>query len=238
MLENIDLNRSDYTLSIRVSPDGFSLSIPDNKGVELLKRKVHASLFQMNKEEIINLFEAEITSSDYNDIELIVESDLYTLIPASIFEIQNLDDYFYFQHTKDKQQIVLFNRIQSHNIINIFSVPVILNNCLNDLFPETIINHHLSYFLSQRIKAKNSAVYIWVRAKKIDMIVFKSGVISFINSFDYHTKEDLAYYVLAVCEQLSLDVEDIVIKLYQRNDASGFKDILSMYVKNCTVILQ
>lgn len=238
-LENLELNNN-YSLSIRLSPNGFSLSILDQAGMLLVAREVSATgLFQMRKAEIIELFETKmgVTPSDFNDMQIIVESDLYVFIPDTIFSVQHINDYFHFEHEKDKTQVVLFNRIASYETINIFSIPLELNEVLNKLFPDSAPVHHLSYFLSEKIKTNEDGIHIWVRPKMLDAVVFKSRTLSLINSFSYHTAEDFTYFVLSIFDQLKLDTEKVAVKLYQQNNAGDFKNLISMYVKCCDIVL-
>ena len=237
-MENLEINRSDHSLSIRIYSDGFSLSILDSAGVVLVKRNVSAFLFQMQKEDIVALLETKmgVTPTDYNNVQLTVESDLYVFVPAPIFEIRNVDDYFYFQHEKNKQHIVLFNRIPSWETIDIFSIPLELNDALNVVFQDSAaVHHHLSHFLSEKIKTKEDCVSVCVRSQVLDAVVFKQGTLSLINSFNYRTAEDFTYFVLNIFDQLKLDTEKVAVKLYQRNDSPNFKEMVSMYVKKCDV---
>lgn len=231
----LEIAKNEYSLSIRISSDGFSLSVLDIEGESvLLKRNVSAFLFQMSKEEIKVLFEekAGIVFSDYTDVQLIVESEFYEFVPQPLFKLKNLDDYFYFQHEKDKQQLILFNRIPNWNVVNVFSIPIALNGALNELFEEAVITHHLSCFLSDKIQSKADCIYVWVGIAHLDIVVLNAGKLSLINTFTYHTDEDLAYYVLSMYEQFKFDTEQVSVKLFQHENTSRFKDVISLYVKN------
>ena len=236
-MQEIEINNN-YSLSIRVSSDGFSLSVLDQAGGVLVVREVSALLFQMQKDEIITLFETKmgVVPSDYSEVQLIVETDLYVFVPSPIFKTENIDDYFYFQHPKDKTQIVLFNRILNWDTVNVFSLPLEVNEALNKLFPDLAVAHQLSYFLSEKRKTKEDGIYIWVRPKVLDVVVLKSGMLSLINSFAYQTAEDFTYYVLNIFDQLKLDTETIAVKLYQRNNSKDFKNMISMYVNRCEIV--
>jgi hypothetical protein len=208
--------KSDYRLSIRFGSDGFSLSILDQTGSALVRRDVSEPLFQMQKDEIIRLFETQsgIVPADYSEVQVIVESDFYVFVPAQIFNFRHIDDYFYFQHEKDKRQIVLFNRIPNWDAVNVFSIPAQLNEALSELFPDSVVTHQLSYFLLEKIHTKEDGMYVWMRPKIFDVVVVKSGTLTLINSFAYNTAEDFTYFVLSIFEQLKLDTEKIAVKMY------------------------
>jgi len=221
-------------MNIRFSSDGFSLSVLDKSGVLLVRRDVSEPLlFQMQKNEIVQLFETQagIVPSDYNEIQLTVETDFYVFVPSSIFKTQNIDDYFYFQHEKDKRQIVLFNRVPNWDAVNVFSIPAQLNEALNELFPDTVVNHQLSYFLSEKNRTRENGVYVWMRPKMFDVAVVKSGMLTLVNSFAYNTVEDVAYFILSIFDQLKLDTEKIGVEIYQRENSLDFSIIAEYGVK-------
>ena len=229
---------NNYSLSVRVCLNGFSLSMLDQAGATLVSREVPASLYQMRKEEVIELFQtkAGVVPSDYSEVQLIAESDLYVFVPAPLFNLQCIDDYFYFQHERDKTQIVLFNRIPVWDTVNVFSIPLALHEALNELFPDSAVAHQLSDLLSGKIKTKEDCIHIGVRPKMLDAVVLKSGTLSLINSFAYQTAEDFTYFVLNIFDQLKLDTEKVAVRLYQRNNSADFKDLISMYVKHCEIV--
>ena len=229
--------KSDYSLSIRFASDGFSLFVLDQTGNTLVKRDVSESLFQMQKDEIITLFEQSgIVPADYSDVQVIIDSDFYVFVPALIFNIHHIDDYFYFQHEKNKQQIVLFNRIENWAAVNIFSIPAQLNEALSELFPDSVINHQLSYLLSEKMRTKEDGVYVWTRAKMLDVVVVKSKILTLINSFAYNTAEDFAFFVLSIFDQLKLYTETTVVKMYGKNNLAECKELIAKYVKDVDLL--
>ena len=215
------MQKSDYRISIRFGSDGFSLFILDQTGNALVQRRVSELLFQMQKDEIVRLFETQsgIVAADYNEVQVIVETDFYVFVPAPIFNVQSIDDYFYFQHPKDRQQIVLFNRVENWDAVNVFSIPVQLNEALNELFPDSVIKHQLSYFLSEKLGTKEDGVYVYARLKTMDIVAVKSKTLTLVNSFAYNTAEDMAFFVLSIFDQLKLDTKTTAVKLYGKNNS-------------------
>ena len=225
--------KSGYSLSIRFGSDGFSLFILDQTGNALAQRTVSEPLFQMQKDEIINLFETQagIIPADYSEIQLVAELDFYVFVPAPIFNIQHIDDYFYFQHPKDNRQIVLFNRVESWDAVNVFSVPAQLNEALSELFPDSVLTHQLSYFLSEKIRPKEDGVYIWMRPKMFDAVVVDSKTLTLVNSFAYSTAEDFVFFVLSIFDRLKLDTETTAVKLYGNSNLNECKELIANYIK-------
>ncbi len=235
------MSQNKYILSIRVSSDGFFLSVRDsNSGVTFLNRVIPALPFSLCTDDIINLLsiEKEIIHGEYCKVELIVETDEYVFVPATIFNPKETDTYFYFQYANNDDNIVLFNRIADRDTVNVFSVPKSVYKALNDLFPDQSIVHHLSNILSDRINSGKDVLFVWVRAQSFDVMALDNNKLCLINTYHYRTSEDMAYYILSIFEQLNLDPEITIVRLYQREKTFTHQYILSQYVKNCDVLLQ
>ena len=232
--------KSDYRLSIRFASDGFSLLIQDQSGSAIAQMTVTEALFQRTKDEIIHLVETKtgIVPADYGELQVVVETDAHVFVPSTIFKIQDIDDYFYFQHEKDKDQLVLFNRVENWDAVNIFSIPAQLNDALNELFPDAVVKQHLTEMLSAKVSRQEDAVYVYIRPKMMDLIVIKSKTLLLINSFAINTPEDMAFYVLSIYDQLKLDTETIGVKIYGRiNSLSNYKLQIANYLKNVDLVI-
>ena len=242
MFERTDAtyNTNEYNLSIRISSDGFSLSIQDANNKSLLAKNTNADLYSLTKKEIKDLLysESDILLSDYNNINIIVETDNYTFIPKSIFQIAEIDTYYNFLFPKDKKQLVTFNPISRWETTNIYSLYSNLNKVLEEFFPETNIQHQLSYLLSEKALTKEDHIYIWRRPKFIDVILIRNSELTLLNSYSYEATEDAVYHILRLVEEFKLDVEKVKISLYQRSNQEDLYTILSLYIKYCKILPQ
>lgn len=219
-----------YSLSIRIGSDGFSLSVVDESGTLLSTRKVSIPMTTLPTEEIIQLITKE-TQLNYRNIYLIYESDIYLFVPAPIFRSNEAVDYLNFQQKTSKSDIILFNYLPVWDTVNVFSIPKTFQAALNQLFPNTIIEHHLSHFLTAKIKTQHeNSIFIWVRPKAMDIIAFKSGRLLLLNSYGYQTAEDFTYHTLNIIDQLSIDGEKCKVRLYNSEKKPELKRILDKYL--------
>lgn len=240
MRDNSDKSQNQYTLSIRVSPDGFFFSVSDSSDILLGSKDVPCHLFSLGQHEIASLLENEsiLFNPDYNQVHLIVETGRYVFVPAPLFMPQETDTYFNFQHRKEKDNIVIFNRIDKWNTVNVFSLPYAIHEALQSVFPDIVPLHQLSFVLNHAIRSAEDCLHVWVRPHDIDVVVIQQKQLKLMNSFPYSAVEDAVYYILTIFEQLNLDVEQTKIKLYQRIKNDGLKSILSQYIENCEVLGQ
>lgn len=234
------MSNNKYTLSIRVSSDGFFLSISDNAGTVLVSKNVPVQLFALTAGEIVSLFQHEspILDADYNDVRIMVETGQYVFVPEALFVPQETDTYFNFQFAEDKNNVVIFNRVEEWGVVNVFSLPVALNEALNELFPDEVAVHQMTYILTAKIRSNEDSLYVWIRPEAFDVVVLKDKKLLLMNGYQYNTPEDVAYYVLSIFEQLDLNIENTMVRLYQREKISQYHSLISQYIKNCEVLLQ
>jgi len=224
-----------YSLSIRFSSDGFSLSIFDEFNSFLSTKKISVLLFSLSEEEIIQLILQEPeTQVSYRKIRLICESDVYTFVPVLVFKQEEARDLLCFQHKLDKKEVVLYNKLPKWEVVNIFSIPMVLYAALLRLYPDTPLEHQVSHFLTDYVNVRSeSTVHLWVEPKRMDVVVIKNGNVALINSYTYQTPEDFTFYTLSLFEQLSLDSETCMIRLFNVDKKNQLQHYLQKYVKNC-----
>lgn len=220
-----------YSLSIRIGSDGFSLSVIDESNTLLSTKTISVILASLPVEEIANLINKE-TQINYRNIRLVYESDLYAFVPAPVFRSNEAAYYLNFQQTINKNDIVLYNYLPVWDTVNVFAIPKTIQTALSQLFPNTIIEQHLSYFLSTRVKTQHeNSIFIWTRPKMMDVIVFKNGKLHLLNSFSYQTAEDFTYHTLNIIDQLSIDTEKCKVRLFNAEKKPELLSTLEKYLE-------
>jgi len=218
-------------LSIRLSSEGFNVSVFDESGGLLSSKKVSMSLYSLSTDEIIKRLTPE-TELNYRTVRLICESDTYTFIPAPIFKTEEAADLFHFQFKPIKTDQIILNRIPKWDTVNVFSIPKIVYNAISHLFPEAIIEHHLTYFLSECVKSQNNdSVYIEVRSNVMDVIVLSKGGIQLINSYSFNTAEDFTYHTLNLFDKLPIDADNCSVTLFNAEKRPELQKTLELYLE-------
>ncbi len=241
-MENLsDLKHNNqYSLSIRFNSDGFSLYIYDENDFLISTKSIDAPIFKLNENEIKSLLNNEIeTQLVFKFTQVICELDKYTIVPLALFVPEECKDYLQFHTESTLNEPVIFNKIYAFDLVNIFSIPKSLQIAVSDIFPTISVNHHLSFLLTDQIKAQSiNSVYIFVRSKIMDVVVIQSGDVKLINSFEYRSTEDFTYYTLNIFDQLSLDTENCQVFLIGSTKNSELLKQLQKYLKNCELINQ
>jgi hypothetical protein len=224
------INNKQYLLSIRLRSDGFNLSVFDESSVLLTSKKISNSLFTLSSDEIIKLMTTDV-QLNYRSVRLICESEKYIFIPTPIFKTEEAADMLHFQFKPVKTDQIILNRIPKWDTVNVFSIPKPVHIALSKLFPNAIIEHHLSYFLNEFVKPQNgNTVYIEVRNNLMDVVVVTTGGIQLINSFSFNTPEDFTYYTLNLFDTLPLDTENCKVILYNSDKKPELQKTLEKYL--------
>lgn len=225
-------NQPDHTLIIHFHSEEWLLSVCDKENKLISTKKIPVFLPVLSEDEIVQIIAKEPDmQKQYAKVRFVCETDFYTFVPTAIFQEKEANDLFYLLFEKNKNAVVLFNVLNNWEMVNIFSIPLTLHKALMHFYPQPVIEHHLAYYLNNIIKQPtNNRLHVWIANRKLDIIAFKNGTIELINRFDYQTSEDFVYHLLNVFEQLSLDVENCKVQLYNTEQKGELLAMIRKYV--------
>ncbi len=213
----------DYSLSIQVSLDGFSFCILDStrnkySGIERydFQDMQSSQLFADAVHGIIS--NSAWLHNKYGKVKIIYESQQMSLIPKPLFSKKFAADYLRFNHLTEANDEICFDHLPNLDAINVFALPGNLRSILKKHFRGTQINHFSSALIENvLIRNKNfdegHMIFANVRKQWLDIVVLNGRKLLFFNSFHYQTKEDFAYYLIYVIEQLGMNPEKVHLVL-------------------------
>ena len=124
-MTNIDFTKSEqYTLSIRLSADGFSFSIhhPLNKGdFHFVQYPVNAS-YSMTANIKKMLQSTEILKLTYQQTNILIDTPRFTPVPFDLFEDEHIEELFYHNFPKNANETILCNILGKSNIALLFGM--------------------------------------------------------------------------------------------------------------------
>ena len=118
MTERIDLSKSDqYTLSIRLSADGFSFSIYNPLGGSDFYFQPYPIHTQHSLAANVKSFlaETEELSLPYRQTNLLIHSSRYTPVPLELYEDEQMDTLFYQNLPRQNNEVILCNILGRSN---------------------------------------------------------------------------------------------------------------------------
>ncbi|RCS28073.1 DUF3822 family protein [Polaribacter sp. WD7] len=240
---NTVLSKADnIQLSIQFNLDGFSFCVQNSTSKEILyfseyifdsKQTTPESLLK----KIEHIFETDAQlQKDFDNVLVIHQNDLYTLVPQTYFKEECLSDYLQFTIKTLKTDFIAFDTIKTNEFYNVYVPYININNYLFQNFGAFTYKHHVSVLIEKLINQNTQqakTVYVNVSKSSIDIIVIDTKTVLLANSFHYYSKEDFIYYILFVYEQLTLDTEKTALFLIGKiNVNSEIYKLAYTYVRN------
>ena len=210
----IDLSNTEQcTLSVRLSAEEFSYSIynpAQEKAYHFFKKDTNENLsMAANVKEAIK--ENDFLKQAYRKVNVMVVTKKFTLIPFELFEDEQVETILYHSHTRNENEIVLYNILKKANVVVAFAVDKSAHWQILDQFPEAHFycqTSPLTEYLSGRSKQGNNLkMYAYLRKSSVDVMCYDRGKVLLINNFKCSETADIIYYLLYVWKQLDFNQE-------------------------------
>jgi len=211
--EKIDFSKSEqYTLSIRLSTDGFSFSIynPLDNQFYFIPVLINPSLsLAVNVKEMIQRNSA--LNYSFKRVNLLQVGNRFTLIPNELFEEESGEGFYQYNQQHQDNEKILYNTLYKTDMIVAFSIDKSIYQQFKETFPD--INFHsqssllIEYFSTKSRLGNSKKMYVYISNNSIDIFCYEKGKLLFANSFKCAYTEDRIYYLLYVWKQLNYDQE-------------------------------
>lgn len=214
MTERIDFTKSEqYTLSIRLSADGFSFSIynplTDNDFYFVLYPINAGYSMTANLKEMLT--ETEALKYSYKRVNILYDSPRFTPVPLELFEDEQMDTIFYHNFPKGTNEIVLCNVLGKSNVVILFAMDKHAHLLLTEHFPAarffSTASPMTEYFARKSRLGNSRKLYTHIRGQQMDVFCFDKGSLLLINSFLCKQTTDRVYYLLYIWHQLNYNQE-------------------------------
>ena len=212
--ETIDFGKSEqYTLSIRLSTDGFSFSMYNpihDSSLSFFEKEVEASLsLTANLKQAFR--ELDFLNHTYKRVNILMADKRFTLIPLELFEDDQSEMIFYHNHTPKENETVKYNILKKNNAVVIFGMDKSTCQFLSDQYPEARFYSQAAplaeYFSAKSRLGNSKKIYASIRRDAIDFFCYERGHLLLANSFECRKTGDRIYYLLYLWKQLNFDQE-------------------------------
>lgn len=209
-------------LSIQISLSGLSFCILNTVSKAITNFEHIAFDKKVNPfealERLIHYFDTrDYLKTTFDDILIIHENDLSTLVPKALFNKDYLADYLKFNSKILKSDYLSYDVLEHNETVNVYVPYVNINNYIYDAFGAFTFKHFSTVLIDKIFnveKGKNATkVYVHVGAHHFEIIALENGILKLYNTFEYNNSEDFIYYLLFTLEQLHFDPEDINLVL-------------------------
>ena len=244
-INNID-NISNKRLSVQFSLTGLSFLVtqPSTKEVSFfLEKKLESN---PSPEELLECLKKAIRENEglqenFDEIIVIYATNLYALVPTSLFDETKASDYLKLNSKILANDFVAYDTLENSDLTIVYIPYININNYLFERFGLFKYFHSttllLNYILNVEKHAKKPKVYLNVMDNLFDIIVMKNGGLLLCNTYEYKTPEDFIYYILFCLEQLKLNPDSIEFIISGNiNQDDDLYSILYTYIRNISFI--
>ncbi|MGV6832284.1 MAG: DUF3822 family protein [bacterium] len=242
-VKTINISQQDkYKLSIQVSLNGLSFCILDTRTNCITTNYSISFNSKANPTILLDKLKNELNTNerlqlDFSSVAVIHNNELATLVPNELFTEDHLADYLKFNAAILQTDYITFDQIDELDVKNVYVPFINVNNYIFEQFGSFEYYHQhsllLSYFVPLAFKNVESSVYINIGQDLFEMLAYENKKLTFINKFEFHSKEDFIYYVMFSLEQLELDPEKVAVYITGlHNENKELFDIAYKYIRN------
>ena len=212
----IDFKRSkQYTLSIRLSTDGFCFAVHnpqvDNEYAYLPYRIEAHKTITGNLKTAIE--ETELLRHSYEAVNIILPDVQYTIVPKEYYAEQCTKDIYMqnFPQTNNSAEI-LHNFVGEEQAIVLFAIERELYKFITRRYPKAQIHASISalinYGLEKSYAQNKPYCLMHLRKQGIDLLCFSNGIPIFVNTFRGSNIANMQYFLLNCWQVLGLSQTD------------------------------
>ncbi len=236
-----------YQLSCEVSESSFSylvIDMTDNQTVVSEKYDFPES----KEKKSISFYLTQIYATHdflkslrWKAIEIIIDNQSFTLVPTDLFKKEYTTRYLQLAkgtHITDDEEVHTYTH-EDLGIVNIYSTDRELYNWFSGTYPlvDLKYQHKTSQMIDLAIfTSKAQTAFIYFGNHHFTMVVTANGALKFCNRFDFKTAKDLVYYVLFTMNELEIEPDEIILRLYGNiKEQTEEFDLLNQYLTNVKI---
>jgi hypothetical protein len=214
---------------------GFAAFQPHQKKVYawvLYKLDQQQSTF-LTEEKLKAIIESEPwIGLHYEKVILVQLTSKNILVHAILNKEENKESLFELLYGKGRDDIYVKDFVLQQNLVNHYAVEGTWGVVLNQKFPKGQWWHIQSLLLTKQAAAETRiTATIWFN--EIVLTVEHNGRWLLLQTYRYHTPEDVLYYILNAMQQLGFSQEETTVYLQGMiNQQSALYDVLYTYIAN------
>lgn len=233
------------TLTIRVDADGLAFSVFNPLAGEDAPLACEDWPVDESLPLAANLRRAfeekEWLSRPCRKAHVLVATRRFTLMPLELFEDEQAEAVFLFNHPRRSHEVVRYDILHRNNLVVLYGVDRGIRDFLMEQLPQAGLEAQVSPLLdSFAVKSRQGntrKMYVQVHRGELDVFCYDRGRLLLCNSYPCTQEEDRVYYLLYVWNTLGFDQERDELHLCGRvGAADGWLDGLRRFVRQVSVM--
>lgn len=154
------------------------------------------------------------------------------LVPTSFHQEQHKEELFELMYGKEQDDLYVKDMVFQQSLVNHYAVNGALAVVLNQHFTKGQWWHVQSLLLTKNA-SQEARVTATIWFNELHLTVENQGKWLLLQTYRYHTPEDVLYYILNAMQQLGLSTEETPVLLQGMIDQkSALYDVLYSYIIN------
>lgn len=233
----LDFTKSEqYSLSIRLLPDGFSFYVTDpNQFSSCYEKHIRFCGTGNYVDEFKKaIFDESYLLLSYRTVSVLADVPEYQLIPDDFFDRDHMEELFYTGKKESADKKIMLNRLRRNEYQLLFEIDAELFSFLTRTFGINRVYAHIAPLLEyyvKKSKSPSSRMFIYLSPNGADISAYKQGVLQL--SVNYRTGElnDYLFHILSVWETLGFDQENDELFICGENPHfDELKSLLKRYI--------
>ncbi len=217
----IDFNRTkQYTLSIRLSTDGFCFSVHNPQADSQYAYQPYCidPLKSITANLKAAIQETEMLRYTYAKVNVIITDTPYTIVPKEYYaESHQRELYLQNFPSSTENTIILPNMVGEGQAVVLFGVERQLHQFITERYPKAKIYASVSplidYSVEKSYTSSRSYCLAYVHRRHTDLLCCANGTPLFVNTFTRYNTDDTLYFLLNCWQTLGLSQTDDTLHL-------------------------
>jgi len=224
-----NFNRSaEARLIIEIGNSEFTFVILQNKTFTALATYQIATV-----NELSDLLASEnLLQHNFSKVDVVYNNKESVLVPTVLYNSNATNSYIELIYGDTFKGQLKTNFIYKHAIQNIYKIEYTIQKAMFTKFPSATISHQYS-LLPDSTGLSGTKLFIVFYQNKFSVLCCKQNQLQVIQQFEYANAHDVSYYLLAIAEQYTLDVNEVELQLCGMiNENSALYNELHKYFKH------
>ena len=180
--------------------------------------------------DIVN--EQHLLRQPFKKIYIIYTFSEALLVPTKFVNTGTTSEMLDLVYGEDSESITRSDFVDQLNLQSIYRVPRLVEDVVTNLYPNAT-HRHLYSILSEANKSAGNQLYCIFSTNHLMVQLIKNGQLQIIQQFEYKSPEDAAYFILSVCEQfeITLNETEVVLNGMIDEESALYKELRKYLLK-------
>jgi len=169
---------------------------------------------------------------NFSKVDVVYNNKESVLVPTVLYNSNATNSYIELIYGDTFKGQLKTDFIYKHAIQNIYKIEYTIQKAMFTKFPSATISHQYS-LLPDSTGLSGTKLFIVFYQNKFSVLCCKQNQLQVIQQFEYANAHDVTYYLLAIAEQYTLDVNEVELQLCGMiNENSALYNELHKYFKH------